>query len=493
MTHLAVVGARPPTASVHSFRYSPQRAAWRWRVAGWRVAASALRRAVSPHKRQKGKHPPSPLICRAVHRAQLLNTHRDAAMSAPSAPDALSVLFAAYRKTRHFFPALHNHTEHRGDSEDVGPVLKAHGAFFAESRTGPVFTSTHSVRATGAQKDVSREAAAAMAARTGACGNVACASRARGATRPQLKLCGRCHLVGYCCIDCQRAHWPEHKDYCAANALASPSSVAVAVDEAVGAFLQMATAAATNASGPIAMLVQIWRQQSGYKGGPPSSAARGDFPMPPVVLLEIDDAARAPPAAMRISALPIFEIMFAAGGGHPEKRFVDEISLGPLLLMLLDSDAPPGPELRSGARVMVVATTPARDPRRTKIMTLTHGVPLADLAKTFRAIERAAADESSGDSDDSEDSTALNFEEPDGHHSARRDADHCAAARRRGGGRGPDGRRGRGVDGRPPPRCGDVWEFCRRARRLAPREHGLRHVVAIIVGDVEMTYGGEPI
>jgi hypothetical protein len=325
-----------------------------------------------------------------------------------------------------------------------------------------------------------------MAARTGACGNVACASRARGATRPQLKLCGRCHLVGYCCIDCQRAHWPEHKDYCAANALASPSSVAVAVDKAVGAFLQMATAAATNASGPIAMLAQIWRQQSGYKGGPPSSAARGDFPMPPVVLLEIDDAARAPPAAMRISALPMFEIMFAAGGGHPEKRFVDEISLGPLLLMLLDSDAPPGPELRSGARVMVVATTPARDPRRTKIMSLTHGVPLADLAQTFRAIERAAADESSGDSDDSEDSTALKNQTAiillAATQIIARPLDDAEAAA-------------------VPMDDGDAESTADRllvaatfgnfvdapgVTPLAPREHGLRHVVAIIVGDVEM-------
>ena len=31
----------------------------------------------------------------------------------------------------------------------------------------------------------------------------------------QLMICGRCRVSQYCSIECQRAHWPEHKEYCA--------------------------------------------------------------------------------------------------------------------------------------------------------------------------------------------------------------------------------------------------------------------------------------
>lgn len=410
----------------------------------------------------------------------------------PLADSPLGILFAAYKKTRHFFPPLYNHTENPGDSEDAGPVLKAHGAFFEKTRAGPVYTSVHAISKTDSQKEATREAAAAMVARTGACSNTACASRTRGVPRPQLKLCGRCHLVGYCGVDCQRAHWAGHKDFCKENALASPSSAPVVIDEAVGAFQQMATAAVTNASGPIAMLSHIWRRRSGYAGGSADAAAsrRGDFPLPPVVLLEIDDAARAPPAALRISALPLFDIVLSADGiAHPEKRFVDEIALAPLLTMSLRSDMPPGPELRSGARVMVVVTTPARDARRTKIVTLVHGVPLAQLARTFRALERAAADESGGDSDDSEDSTALKQQTAvmllaATQIIARPLDDAEAAALPMDDGRAED----------TDDRLLVAGAFCNfvdapGVARLAPGAHGLRRVIAIIVGDLETTWG----
>jgi hypothetical protein len=414
----------------------------------------------------------------------------------PRPRSSLSVLIAAYEKTRRFFPPLHDHAENRGDSDDVGPVLRAHGAFFEKTRAGPVFTSVHAIHKTDAQKESSREAAAAMVARTGACGNAACASRTSGVPRPQLKLCGRCHLVGYCGVDCQRAHWAAHKDFCKDNALANPSSEPVVVDEAVGAFQQIATAAVNNASGPIAMLAHIWRQRSGYAGGSADAAAnhRGGSPLPPVVLLEIDDAARAPPAALRISALPLFDIILSDdGAAHPEKRFVDDVMLGPLLLMSLRSDATPGPELRSGARVMVVVTTPARDPRRTKIMTLTHGVPLETLAKTFRTLERAAVDESGGDSDDSEDSTAYQQQTAVMLLAATQiiarpldDAEAAVLPMDDGNEESTDerllvaGTFGNFVD-------------ALGVARLAPGEHGLRRVVAIIVGEVEMTFRGEPI
>jgi hypothetical protein len=411
-------------------------------------------------------------------------------------PRASDVLNTAYERTVRFFPPLHNQTVRNGGMEDAGPVLHAHGAFFEKTRTGPTFTSVHGIRKSDAQKDTLREAAVAMAARTGACSNVACASRVRGVPRPPLMLCGRCHLASYCGDNCQRAHWPAHKSYCRANALASPASAApVVIDEAVGAFQQMATAAVGNASGPIAMLAYIWRRQSGYAGVNATSMAQwtGGCPLPPVVLLEIDDAARAPPAAMRISALPMFDIMLSADGvAHPEKRFVDAVDLTGLLMFLLRSDSAPGPELRSGARVMVVATTPARDARRTKIMTLTHGVPLAELAATYRALERAAADKSGRYSDDPEDGTAFQQQTAVMLLAVTQiiarpldDAEVAALPL-------PDGDAEAEVVDLLVARTFGNFIDAPGIASLAPGEQGLQRMMAIIVGDVQMTICGQP-
>ena len=54
-----------------------------------------------------------------------------------------------------------------------------------------------------------------------------------------------------------------------------------------------------------------------------------------------------------------------------------------LLFTSLNDGTIVGQSLRSGERVMVIVTTPAPDPRRTKIMSLTHQVSLAQLGKKF--------------------------------------------------------------------------------------------------------------
>ena len=47
------------------------------------------------------------------------------------------------------------------------------------------------------------------------CENPACArARAGAEPRPKLMLCSRCHGIQYCSVDCQRAHFAEHRTVC---------------------------------------------------------------------------------------------------------------------------------------------------------------------------------------------------------------------------------------------------------------------------------------
>ena len=41
-----------------------------------------------------------------------------------------------------------------------------------------------------------------------------CALPSCMALHAKLKKCGSCQVVSYCSVECQRAHWPDHKEFC---------------------------------------------------------------------------------------------------------------------------------------------------------------------------------------------------------------------------------------------------------------------------------------
>jgi hypothetical protein len=268
------------------------------------------------------------------------------------------------------------------------------GLFFEDERGGArVFTTMHTFRGeTAEQRALSREAIAASAQTSGVCYNLSCDLRRTGEFK-ELSLCSRCRCVGYCSVACQRAHWPEHKMLCkqhAADLKAAPTDGPehIIVDTAAAAFSRCATAAVVGASGPIAALSWIWRASTGYAGEIPDKGR-----LPPVVLIEFPDTASpcAPPIAMRISELldPLcidptnFNSAWLSGMMFP--RFFVGLVSSP-------GDAI-GAQLRSGERVFCIVTTPARDPRRTKWLTLVHCVPVSLLSRVHKRIERAAMSE----------------------------------------------------------------------------------------------------
>jgi len=63
--------------------------------------------------------------------------------------------------------------------------------------------------------DMEPTTAASQTSVCAACGNTS------GASGAALKTCARCRSSKYCCVACQRSHWPVHKRCCAA---AAPSS-----------------------------------------------------------------------------------------------------------------------------------------------------------------------------------------------------------------------------------------------------------------------------
>ena len=309
-----------------------------------------------------------------------------------STRDLMAKLTAAESATRDLFPwppGSRGAVRRRGDQDSLSSLWDFFGLFFEEERRGQrVYTSLHTlVGKSAASRELSRESVAASAVTSGVCNNRACPSRNVEEVKG-LSLCSRCRFVAYCGIACQRDDWPAHKAACKRSAAPpsepAPTGDAMTISAGSTAFSSAATAAVVAASGPIAMLAWIWRSKTGYKGEIP---ARGI--LPPVVLVELAESEGAgwkPPVAMRVSELldPL---------GCESIPALLELQFPRMFVMqVMDAAAGSlGAQIRSGERVMCVVTTPARDPRRTKILSLVHCVPLPLLARKLKAIERAEA------------------------------------------------------------------------------------------------------
>jgi hypothetical protein len=48
----------------------------------------------------------------------------------------------------------------------------------------------------------------------GFCFNPQCSIPDRRVERRKMLYCTRCHLANYCSAECQKAHWPKHKELC---------------------------------------------------------------------------------------------------------------------------------------------------------------------------------------------------------------------------------------------------------------------------------------
>ena len=132
----------------------------------------------------------------------------------------------------------------------------------------------------------------------------------------------------------------------------------------------------------------MWRKSTGYAGTAPVTSRDTDkYPHPPIALIELDDAAREPPMAMRISELRLFELLTGqVGDAAPaavaaERAFIDAQALVALCTYVASGDDAPGADVRSGARVLCVVTTPARDPRRTRVRREQRDERRADIAR----------------------------------------------------------------------------------------------------------------
>jgi hypothetical protein len=303
-------------------------------------------------------------------------------------------LFAVTAATRDVFPWPPGHVRKRGDTDDVAPLFDHYGLFFEEEREGRTFTSLHTfLGRSNEERACSLEAIAASAQTAGLCYNPVCPLRPSG-TFKALSLCSRCRMVGYCGTACQREHWPAHKALCkraagvagGSDAVAASPGASIAVDDGAAAFSRAATAAVMGASGPIAMLSWIWRSKAGYNGDAGTSGR-----LPPVVLVELLDEDCASgwkaPTPMRIS-----ELTDPLGSNPSASAWLTEAQFPAFFVRVL-VDATKGgmsDQVRSGARVWCIVTTPARNPRRTKLLTLVHAVPLPLLARKLQRIQREA-------------------------------------------------------------------------------------------------------
>ena len=281
-----------------------------------------------------------------------------------------------------------------GTVDEAGHILNTWGAWFDdESGEGSrfackVFTTVHFSPRTDTER--AREAQAASFFSSAACGNVECDHRRTGKF-VKLEMCSRCRLIGYCGVACQTVHWQEHKVLCKSLRVPKSSDTSIPVNLSLAAFHRAATALCVGASGPIALLNWIWRQNSGYAGDIPfleeSIGEKLTHPFPPIVLIELEENMQ-PPIAMRISQVNIYDVK------DPTFEWLNtSLNFTNILVTTLRDATVVGRALRSGERVFCVVTTTARDPRRTKIMSLTHAVPMPFLAKKFREIKQVAEKE----------------------------------------------------------------------------------------------------
>lgn len=302
-------------------------------------------------------------------------------------------LQAAETATRECFPwPAGTPARVQGDTESFASAFDCFGIYFDKERRGArVFTTLHTFRGkSDEEKARALEAIAASAVTSGACCNPACESRKAGEF-VALSACSRCRSVYYCNASCQREDWPAHKAICKRASQGMKPEVAprvgettISVDDAATSFSRCATAAVVGASGPIAMLAWIWRSKAGYRGELPST--RGV--VPPVVLFELADSETGvwkSPLAMRMSELvdPL-----CAKGTSP---WLEKTSFPVFFVRLIMDETPGGigAQVRSGERVLCIVTTPARDPRLTKWLTLVHRVPVPILERRLKAMERA--------------------------------------------------------------------------------------------------------
>lgn len=309
------------------------------------------------------------------------------ASSHDSMRELMSRLEAADSATLGLFPPLGGFVRRPGSVEKLAPLFDFFGLFFEEERRDArVVTTLHTLAGKSPEEMVrNAEAIAASAKTSGLCYNPACPLRADG-TFKELSLCSGCRSAGYCGVPCQREHRPAHKAACkriaAGISLPAAGSIEVAGDAI--AFSRAATAATIGASGPIAILSWIWRSKTGYKGEIPSAGR-----LPPVLLIELAESGTTgwrEPIAMRISEITDPLCCESKSSWLAASRFPEFI-----VRLVMDTDARGyGAQVRSGERVLCIVTTPSRDPRLTKWLTLAHCVPLPVLSKTLKRIERAA-------------------------------------------------------------------------------------------------------
>lgn len=133
-------------------------------------------------------------------------------------------LQAAMRTLRSFSWTDADHVFSPGDTDDADVCLDAWGDFYERDR-GKIFTTMHATT----RSPEARQIITASAQSAGACGNPACPLKA-ALTFKILSMCARCKIVGYCDVDCQRAHWRVHKPFCSANRVDRQGAAEVVVD-----------------------------------------------------------------------------------------------------------------------------------------------------------------------------------------------------------------------------------------------------------------------
>lgn len=221
----------------------------------------------------------------------------------------------------------------------------------------------------------------------------------------QMKQCSRCHRAYYCSPECQKGHWPAHKELCSHMAKdVDQLAPKLKASASMKALSQAASALAQLASGALAAMALIW--------GSKTTPATLHPNLPTAIVVEIDASAinskfNAPFPWRAYPWTPIVDDMLPEhnemvhtpaldrlpGRRLPIHEYLHKLQIHYLYLRSLIPrtnpqvgmpETPHTEELWQGTATFVVVTVSGiRDPNYVKAMVVRHGHSASDVKRRF--------------------------------------------------------------------------------------------------------------